>query len=212
MPLQNRVNPFGEIVAIAAEGTFMGNRGVLHDNNRTLTHKRWTHKHWIICVLEYKDSKENPRTVMTPGEYTELFFLDEATALAAGHRPCALCRREAFNNFKADWVKGNAHLDLPEFVGVDCLDGILQGERVAADGVKVTSEAVLGDLPDGVMIILPGESDAAGLMWKGKVHPWSFKGYGAPVTVRATEKVKVLTPASTVNALRAGFVPVVAVK
>lgn len=90
MPRQNRVNPFGEIIATPERGTFMGNRGVLHDEEGRVRRK-WKVKRWIVCVLEFRGRK---RKVMTPRRYTELFFLDEATALAAGHRPCAECRRE----------------------------------------------------------------------------------------------------------------------
>ena len=119
MPRQNRVNPFGELISTSAKGLFMGNRGVLHDNQRRLTDKRWTHQHWIICLTEFKDRK---RPLMSPGCYTELFFIDESTALAAGHRPCAECRRKAYNHFKQAWIKGNSHLGLPDKIGVDLID------------------------------------------------------------------------------------------
>lgn len=211
MPRQNRVNPFGDLIATVSYGTFMGNRGVLHDKNGNLTRKRWTHTHWIACVLEFKDSKEKPRSTMSPGYYTELFFLDEATALAAGHRPCALCRREAFNRFKEAWINGNAHLDLPKFVGVAEIDRILQRERATDDGGKVTFEAVLKDLPNGTMVILPNETNTPGLVWKERIYPWSFDGYREPVKFQLTDKVQVLTPASTVNALKFGFIPEVSI-
>jgi len=96
--LQNRVTPFGDIVATPARGAWMGNRGVLHGSDRTLSRRRWTTRAWITCRLEFKDRH---RRVMTPGRYTELFFLDEATALAAGHRPCGECRRHDFDRFRA---------------------------------------------------------------------------------------------------------------
>ena len=99
MPRQNRVNPFGEIIATPERGTFMGNRGVLHDDEGRIRRK-WQGKRWIVCVLEFRGRK---RKVMTPSRYTELFFLDEATALAAGHRPCAECRRERFKSFCCAW-------------------------------------------------------------------------------------------------------------
>jgi hypothetical protein len=105
MPLQNRVTPFGEIVAHPARGMVMGNRGILHDSGRRLhPTRRWTHKTWICCLCEFKGRH---RAVMTPGRYTELFFLDEATALAAGHRPCFECRRADANQFAAAWAHGN---------------------------------------------------------------------------------------------------------
>src|SRR5580658_4307221 len=97
MPKQNRVNPFGEIIATPERGTFMGNRGVLHDDQGRIRRK-WQGKRWIVCVLEFRGRK---RKMMTPSRYTELFFLDEATALAAGHRPCAECRRDRSTLFAA---------------------------------------------------------------------------------------------------------------
>src|SRR5688500_15168681 len=98
MPLQNRVTPFGEIEAAPARGLFMGNRGILHDANQQLGRARWRHKSWVTCLLSFKDRR---REVMAPRRYTELFFCDEAVALAAGHRPCAECRREDYERFRA---------------------------------------------------------------------------------------------------------------
>src|SRR5262245_6485047 len=103
MPRQNRVTPWGEIVAMPERGTLMGNRGLLHDAEGQIM-RPWRERRWIICLLDFKGRR---RSVMSPGLYTELFFLDEATALAAGHRPCAECRRERFNAFRDAWLKGN---------------------------------------------------------------------------------------------------------
>jgi hypothetical protein len=103
MPLQNRATPFGVIVASEARGNLMGNRGCLHDDNRALSRRRWTTRAWVTCLLSFKGRR---RQLMRPGHYTELFFLDEATALAAGHRPCAECRREAFRRFVDGWARG----------------------------------------------------------------------------------------------------------
>jgi hypothetical protein len=100
MPLRNRVTPMGDIIADAARGTFVGNRGILHDASRRLGTARWRHRSWICCRLTFKNRR---REVMAPGRYTELFFLDEATALAAGHRPCCECRRDEFRAFQAAW-------------------------------------------------------------------------------------------------------------
>lgn len=189
MPLQNRVNPFGELVVTSARGAFMGNRGgALHNDRQELTSRRWTSRRWIICLLEFKGRK---RPLMSPKCYTELFFYDEATALAAGHRPCCECRRDDYNRFRQAWLKGNPQYGLATNVKIDEIDRILQRERVDSDGQKVPFEAELGELPDGTMIVLPGESDAAGLVWHGKVFPWSFEGYGEPVQVDVAEKVKV---------------------
>ena len=104
MPLQNRVNPRGTIEQSSARGTYMGNRGVLHNGKRELT-RQFKTKAWIICLLEFKGRK---RELMTPGRYTELFFLDEVTAFAAGHRPCAECRRKRYNEFRDAWQAANA--------------------------------------------------------------------------------------------------------
>ncbi|HEY0652814.1 MAG TPA: hypothetical protein VGD65_06790, partial [Chryseosolibacter sp.] len=101
--LQNRVDPFGSIISTAARGTWMGNRGVIHNEQKQIT-RPFKHKAWITCVLEFKDRR---RTVMSPGRWTELFFMDEATAFAAGHRPCFECRREDAKRFKECWLKGN---------------------------------------------------------------------------------------------------------
>jgi hypothetical protein len=102
VPLRNRVTPFARIEAVAARGLFMGQRGCLHDERRTLISETWKHKAWIVCLLEFRG---NRRTVMAPRRYTELFFLDEAVALAAGHRPCAYCRRAAFDAFVLAWAR-----------------------------------------------------------------------------------------------------------
>src|SRR4051794_26424644 len=99
MPRQNRVTPSGDIITTPERGTLMGNRGVLHDADARIV-RRWQGKRWIACVLEFKGRW---RPVMAPGRYTELFFLDEATALAAGHRPCAECRRRRFDEFRDTW-------------------------------------------------------------------------------------------------------------
>jgi len=119
--LQNRVTPFGEIVATPARGLSMGNRGILHDDRRRLGRRRWTHKAWICCVTEFRGRR---RQVMAPGRYTELFFLDEAVALAAGHRPCFECRRAAANAFAACWGGEPRAPDM---------DRVLHAERLAGN-------------------------------------------------------------------------------
>ena len=207
MPHQNRVNPFGELINTKAHGIFMGNRGVLHDSQGQLTDKRWTHPHWIICLTKFKGRK---RPIMSPGCYTELFFFDEATALAAGHRPCAECRRKAFNHFKQAWIKGNSHLNLPESVGVDLIDRILQGERVKGTAETLTYDALLNDLPHGIFVSLQKAPDKAFLFWYGVLWEWTPEGYVEGSKVTPTAKLNVLTPASTVNALMAGYQPLVA--
>jgi hypothetical protein len=207
MPRQNRVNPFGELISTSSHGLFMGNRGVLHDDQGNLTEKRWTNPHWIICLTEFKGRKQ---PLMSPGCYTELFFFDEALALAAGHRPCAECRRKAFNHFKQAWVKGNSHLDLPERVGVDTIDKVLHEERVTSDRKKVTYLEELSDLPQGTFVSLTKTPDKAFLIWYGVLWQWTPEGYIEGPKVSPMTKVNVLTPASLVNAMKAGYLPVVA--
>lgn len=206
MPHQNRVTPFGDLIATPARGTFMGNRGILHDSEGNLTSKRWTHPHWVTCLLDFKGSK---RELFTPGNYTELFFRDEATALAAGHRPCAACRRDDFRRFVAAWHKGNSHLGLPENAPIGEIDRILHRERVTCSREKVTFEAVIDDLPDGVYVTRPEAPQTACLIWRGDLHPWHSQGGGGdvPVPFLRGQKVTVLTPSSIVRAIAAGYQP-----
>jgi hypothetical protein len=206
MPRQNRVNPFGELISTVEHGVFMGNRGVLHDDHGQLTQKRWTHPHWIICLTQFKGRK---RSLMSPGGYTELFFLDEATALAAGHRPCAECRRAEFKRFKAAWIQGNAHLGFTATANIGEIDRVIQRERVTAGRVKVTYEDELGNLPDGAFFALQSQSNVAYLRWGGSQWRWSPAGYEKAELLSPKIAVNVLTPASTVNAIRAGYVPMV---
>lgn len=199
MPLQNRVTPFGEIIAVEARGTLMGNRGCLHDDQKRLGPKVWKRVAWITCALEYQNIR---RPLMQPGQYTELFFLDEATALAAGHRPCGECRKDALRHFKDCWAKGNNWTG--SRLGVADLDAALQAERIDEQGRKRLYEAPLCGLPDGAFVALEGDA----LMKLGDVLlPWSPFGYGPGVHVEKTEALQVLTPHSIVNAIFAGYVP-----
>ncbi len=144
---------------------------------------------------------------MAPGCYTELFFLDEATALAAGHRPCAECRREDFNRFKSAWIKGNAHFGFTTKTRIGEIDSILQKERVRLNRDKVTYKKQLGNLPDGTFVTLPGQPEVASLIWKGELKAWTPAGYKSGPLYSSNLMVTVLTPASSVNALRSGYVP-----
>ena len=146
---------------------------------------------------------------MAPGCYTELFFTDEAVALAAGHRPCAECRRDAFNRFKDAYLKGNAHLGLKEKSSIGDIDRILHRERVTRSRGKVIFADSLGNLPDGTFFALTGQTYQAFLVWQGVHWEWSFQGYRRTDAMPLGLQVNVLTPKSTVNALRAGFVPLV---
>src|SRR6516165_3067798 len=147
MPLQNRVTPRGEIVAVEARGTFMGNRGgALHNEKREIV-RHYASRRWITCLLEFKGRH---RVVMSPGRYTELSFLDEAVALAAGHRPCAECRREQFHAFKDSWMR-REEVDLSVPLRAADIDAELheaRGDR-RDRGRKVTYEAILKELPNG---------------------------------------------------------------
>ena len=206
MPKQNRVTPFGEIVAVAERGTVLGNRGVLHDSAGTIR-RAWQLRRWILCVLEFKGRR---RTIMSPGCYTELFFLDEATGLAAGHRPCAECQRQRFREFRAAWVAGHASNDASDGTRTPTaveIDDRRHAERVVAGGEKGRFEADIGELPDGVFITLDGDDATAYLVWRGELFAWSPGGYRERRSRPAGVRVSVLTPASTVAAIRAGFAP-----
>lgn len=194
MPLQNRVTPFGEIVAVEARGTLMGNRGCLHNDQKRIV-KSSARDAWVTCWLQWKGIR---RTVMTPGKYTELFFLDEATALAAGHRPCNDCRSERLQAFQRAWVAGLGGSALVKIV-----DPVMKRDR----GSRAATQVPLGALPDGVMVTLPGEEGQARLLWRGRLLTWTPAGYVDPRPVHETANVTVLTPACTVKVLGAGYVP-----
>ncbi|SDP58564.1 hypothetical protein [Phyllobacterium sp. OV277] len=198
MPLQNRVTPFGEIVSVPQRGTFMGNRGIIHDpSTRTLLKRRWTTRAWIICVCQFKNVR---RDVMARQSWTELFFLDEATALSAGHRPCFYCQRQRAKAFQAAWADGNgvSKQSAPD------MDTVLHEERLDTTGGKrrhpLTSS--IEDLPDGSMI---ASGDNAYLIRGGQTSLWSWEGY--VIHTPPTQNVGLLTPPSTVHALRAGYKP-----
>jgi hypothetical protein len=197
MPLQNRVTPMGDIVATIERGTLTGNRGIIHDPQaRTLLNRRWTGRAWLICLLQWRGVR---RTVMGPGSWTELFFLDEATALAAGHRPCFLCQRAAAMAFQAGFPFEGLQAKPKAFE----IDRILHAERL--DGSRkrlhhLTSPAT--ELPDGAMIFQNG---APHLILSGLARAWSLRGYGAPMA--ASNAAKLITPPSTVAVLTAGYRP-----
>jgi hypothetical protein len=195
--LQNRVLPSGEIVAIPERGTMMGNRGgAIHRTDRTLGAARWRSKAWICCLLSFKDRR---REVMTPGRYTELFFLDEAVALAAGHRPCAECRRDGFRRFASCWEAAGLG---PSRAGA--MDALLHAARLSrrADGSTHDERADL--LPDGTMIALPA---GPALILGNAALPFRPSGYGPPVP-RPRGTVAVLVPEPVVAVLAEGYLPV----
>jgi hypothetical protein len=198
MPLQNRVTPFGDIVATPHRGLFTGNRGIIHDPaTKTLLSRRWTNKAWITCVCEFRGRR---RTVMGGRSWTELFFLDEATAFAAGHRPCFFCRRDDALRFRAAWEAGNsvAGILAPE------MDAVLHRERLSGGKKRLHAlPAPIERLPDGAMVALGSESY---LIARGQLQRWSFEGYHrADVDAAAA---MLLTPPSILHALSAGYQPV----
>jgi len=201
MHLQNRVTPFGDIVATNARGTMMGNRGgCFHDNARTLKRRRWATRCWITCVLDFRNRQ---RTVMTPNRYTELFFLDEATALAAGHRPCAECRRVDFNRYATLWNKirnldGRAH--------VRDMDPVLHRERRASAADSGNIVVAVLDQPDGTFVAIDNK---AYLVWNKRLWRWSFNGYEATGNKTSTTPATLLTPPATRDILAAGYTPLI---
>ncbi|MEL7012817.1 MAG: hypothetical protein AAFO72_06010 [Pseudomonadota bacterium] len=194
MPLQNRVVPTGEIIAHPARGLIMGNRGILHDENKTLLKRRWQHTHWVTCLTDFKDRK---RPLMEPGNYTELFFLDEAVSLAAGHRPCAECRRSAYMRFRTRFDMANGTTTLP------ALDRMLHRDRVTRKREQVRFDAPLESLPDGTMILY---RDQAHLVLGDGLLRYSPDGYMDRIA-RPGGVVTVLTPRCTVATLALGYVP-----
>ena len=204
MPRQNRVTPFGDIVAVSARGTLMGNRGCLHDaSGRIVRPFRLTN--WIYCVLSFKGRRRFP--LMQPGRYTELFFLDEATALAAGHRPCAECQRGRFDEFMRCWASGNPGLVGKLPLRAPVVDAVLQKERIGPKGEKVKWRARLGELPSGVIVKDPDRQAQACLVEDGALRSWSSNGYIGSTLAPKNLKVAVLTPASVMRAIAAGFTP-----
>jgi hypothetical protein len=196
MPLQNRVTPSGDIIATPHRGLFTGNRGIIHDPaTKTLT-RRWAGKAWLTCVCEFRGRR---REVMGGRSWTELFFLDEATALAAGHRPCFYCRRDDANRFRSAWEQGNR---VSSMLAPD-IDAVLHGERLDRGKKRLHALPVpIERLPDGAMVALGGESY---LIARGHALLWSPAGYRqAP---RALAGAMLLTPPSTLRALRAGYRP-----
>ncbi len=180
MPLQNRVDPYGRLVATEARGTMMGNRGVLSAG------QEFQHRHWVCCLLAYE------RTLAVPRRYTKLFFLDEATALAAGHRPCGTCRRSDYREFKSAWIRANS-------APWGEVDDVLHGQRLGPRPV-----APLDGLPDGCMVALSGQPH---LVRGDSLWLWSPAGYASRVEKRAGATVTLLTPASVIETIRHGYRP-----
>jgi len=197
MPLQNRVTPLGELVAVEVRGLVYGNRGCIHDDEGRIR-RRYPTRRWIACRLEFKGWHRGP--LLRPGRFTELFFLDEATALAAGHRPCALCRRADYDALLALWR------DLyPGETGADAIDERLDAERRVGGSRRRLHEAELGGLPDGAFVVRDGE---AWLVLGGELLRWTPAGYAERVA-RPSGPAVLLTPPSLVELLRTEREPLV---
>ena len=177
----------------------MGNRGCLHGPDRRLGPSRWRSKLWICCVLAWRDVRRDP---MPAGRWTALFFLDEATALAAGHRPCAYCRRADFLSYAEAWRRAGGLAQRPR---ASEMDARLHAERVDPRTRRQrTRPAPASQLPDGVMIRHGG---VTGLLADGRLRPWSFAGYGAPASLPPGALAELLTPPASVAAIAAGYRP-----
>ncbi len=199
MPLQNRVTPLGELVSDPARGLVYGNRGCLHDGTGRIR-RRYNGRRWIACRLEFRGWQRGP--LLQPGRFTELFFLDEATAFAAGHRPCALCRREDYDRFGAIWRELH-----PGRIGADAIDVQLHTERVAPDTrAHRLHEARADELPDGVFVLREG---APCLVLGQHLLSWTPAGYTARSPRPTDERALLITPPSLVSVLRAGWNPAV---
>jgi hypothetical protein len=199
MPRRNRVTPLGELIAVPARGLVYGNRGCLHDAHAVIR-RPYAGKRWIACRLSFRDRRRQP--LMAPGRYTELFFLDDATALAAGHRPCAECRRVDYARLLAVW--SDVH---PGQVGADAIDEQLHAERVARGTRERTwHDAPLDDLPNGSFILLEG---APWLVLGSELLRWSPTGYTDRRPRPRRCPARLVTPPSLLELLRADWRPVV---
>ncbi|MBV8118095.1 MAG: hypothetical protein JOZ01_08955 [Candidatus Eremiobacteraeota bacterium] len=195
MPLQNRVTPYGDVVALPGRGLMMGNRGILHDDSRRIV-RPFQVRRWIACRLEFRGRK---RAVMQPHRYTELFFLDEAAAFSAGHRPCAECRREVYQRFRELWIACHGGSGK-----ADDIDDRLHVERIARR-TKRTYGTATDNLPNGTFVAL---DDRAWLVWGEALFAWSDSGY-IERRSRPGGHVEVLTPPSIVRIFEAGYRPAI---
>ena len=203
--LNRFIPPAGEfIVPQSKNGALMGNRGELRIIDGKITGNLWAGSRWIYCTTE--EGSDGPNTC----KYTKLFFLDEATALAAGHRPCWECLRDEFNKFTTAWFKGNSYRDLGDKETVTIMDRELDKERIKKERTgKGTFKAKMGDLHDGVMV---RRGNKSWLIWQGSLWLWSPDGYSHPSLIDPDVEVEVLTPRSTCNAFAEGYVPDIMLK
>ena len=208
MPRSNRVTPLGELISVPERGLVYGNRGCLHDG-RGAIRRRWAVRRWIACRLQFRGRRRRP--LMMPGRYTELFLLDEVTALAAGHRPCAECRREDYRALQHIWATeyglGEARLR------ADAIDERLHAERLTSDGARRLHDLTFGVLPDGAFVLLGEDGPDGGepwLVYGEELLRWTPAGYtGRVPRPGAHTRARVLTPPSLLALLSAGWDPVV---
>jgi len=199
MPRQNRVTPFGTLIRTPARGTLMGNRGSLHDDQGQIR-REFQGQRWIICLLEFKGRR---RSLMKPGSYTELFFLDEATALAAGHRPCAECQRVRFKQFRDIWAKANPKMTSVARPAATAIDKVLHQERTAAGTKALRRCHSVYNLPDGAFVT--NDEQTAYLVLKNQLLRWSPAGYEYSSVRSFQFPARLLTPPSVVRALAASY-------
>jgi hypothetical protein len=209
MPLQNRVTPFGEIVAEPWRGRLMGNRGCLHDSANgaegRIGARRWRTQAWIACVLDFRGRQRDP---MPPGRWTALFFPDEAVALAAGHRPCGECRRADYRRFMAAWAAAGLPGG-PGAGGPRLVDRHLHRHRVTRTRRQVRYAAAAGDLPDGTFVVLPEAPGEPTLLWRKRSWRLSLASGRYHPAGQPAGHVTVLTPKPIVDVLAAGYRPMV---
>jgi hypothetical protein len=199
VPRQNRVTPLGDLTATPERGLVYGNRGCLHDDRGVIRRYQATRR-WIACQLEFRGRRRT--RLQAPGRYTELFFLDDATAMAAGHRACAECRRADYNRLVEVWA--SIH---PGQIGADAIDAQLARERLAAPGQRRLHRAPYAELPDGAFVMYEG---APHLVLGPQLLTWTPGGYGDRRRRPARGKADLITPPSLVELLRRGWDPLVA--
>jgi hypothetical protein len=195
VPRQNRVTPLGKLIADPARGLVYGNRGCLHDGEGQIR-RAYNGRRWIACRLQFRGWQRE--RLLMPGRFTELFFLDEATALAAGHRPCALCRREDYDRFGEIW--GELH---PGQVGADAIDAQLHDERLQpATRLQRRRRAELASLPNGAFVL---EQGTPWLVLGDQLLRWNPSGYDVRRPRDRSAAVELITPPSLVEVLRTGW-------
>lgn len=199
MPLQNRVTPFGEIIVTEERGTLMGNRGILHNEGKIV--RQTMHRGWITCLLNHED---NHRTVMSGRKYTELFFLDEAVAFSAGHRPCYDCQRERFYAFRHNWARTNSRLYKMNDPTIAEIDRVLHRERINRGEEKITYLDNALNVARGAFIEHGGKYY---LKWGNGFYEWTAGGYVSVISIPHKQLVNVLTPKSIVRCFKNGLIP-----